>query len=114
MNADQLHLIAALVEPSIRRDNNALSSENRILRQDIRQLMCAARSVTQENSTLQDQVRYLEGIAERLMERVALLEGQILDCDDPIHNGGRRVRRRLEYDSDVTVLETIEIFSDDE
>jgi hypothetical protein len=112
MNENQLSLIAQLIEPTIRSDNNALLAANRILRQDIRQLMCAARSMADENSTLQDQVRYLEGITERLMARVGLLEGQILDCDDPCHDvGTRRVRRRLEYDSDVTVLE---VFSDNE
>lgn len=114
MNADQLHLIASLVDPVIRADNDRLSAENRVLRQDIRQLMCTARSVTNENATLQDQVRYLEGIAERLMMRVNLLEGQILDCDDPCHNTVRRVRRRLDYDSDSTILETIEFLSESE
>lgn len=112
MNANQLHLIAELIEPTIRADNTALAQQNLILRQDIRQLMCAARGMAANNETLQDQVRYLEGIAERLMARVNLLEGQILDCDDPCHNSVRRVRRRLEYDSDTTILETVELFSD--
>ena len=114
MNADQLHLIAQLIEPTIRADNTALATQNRILRQDIRQLICAARSMSNENSTLQDQVRYLEGITERLMARVNLLEGAILDCDDPCHNTIRRVRRRINYDSDTTILETIELLSDSE
>lgn len=114
MNDNDLSLIAQLIEPTIRADNNALAMQNRILRQDIRQLICAARSMADENSTLQDQVRYLEGITQRLMARVNLLEGAILDCDDPSHNSIRRVRRRINYDSDTTVLETIELFSDSE
>lgn len=117
MNADQLHLIAELVNPTIRADNQALINENKLLRQDIRQLLSAARRLADERATLIDQVHYLEGISERMMARVNLLEGQILDCDDPCHNNTRRIRRRLDYDSDTTVLETTEIidlFSDSE
>lgn len=117
MDDNQLALIAELVTPAIRADNQALINENKLLRQDIRQLLSATRRLADERATLIDQVRYLEGISERLMARVNLLEGQILDCDDPCHNHVRRIRRRLDYDSDTTVLETTEIidlFSDSE
>ena len=117
MNDNQLALIAELVTPTIRADNQALINENKLLRQDIRQLLSAARRLADERATLIDQVHYLEGISERMMARVNLLEGQILDCDDPCHNNTRRIRRRLDYESDTTVLETTEIidlFSDSE
>ena len=114
MNNNQLALIAELMEPTIRADNTALAKQNAELRQDIRQLLSCTRRLADERATLIDQVRYLEGVAERLMARVNLLEGQILDCDDPCHNSLRRVRRRLDYDDDTTVFETIELFSDSE
>lgn len=117
MNDNQLALIAELVTPTIRADNHALAKQNAELRADIRQLLSATRRLADERATLIDQVHYLEGISERLMARVNLLEGQILDCDDPCHNNIRRIRRRLDYDSDNTVLETtelIELFSDSE
>ena len=116
MNSNQLHLIAALVEPTIRRDNDNLAAANRVLRQDIRQLLLTTRTLANERATLIDQVRYLEGIAERFMARVALLEEAILDCDDPSHNSIRRVRRRLEYESDNEPTEIIDLMmaSDEE
>lgn len=112
--SDQLHLIAQLIEPTIRADNTALAKQNAELRSDIRQLLSMARNFASERATLLDQVRYLEGISERLMERVNLLEGAILDCDDPCHNQVRRVRRRLTYDTETEIFETIDLFSDSE
>lgn len=114
MNDNQLHLIAQLIEPSVRADNNNLVNENSVLRQDIRQLLRATRTLVDERATLADQVRYLEGITERLMARIGLLEGQILDCDAPIHNQCRRVRRRLDYESDSEATELLVLFSDSE
>lgn len=98
MNANNLSLIAQLVEPAIRADNDRLSAENRVLRSDIKMLLRTSRDLANNNLNLQDNVRYLEGITERLIQRVHRLEASILDCDDPVHDE-RRVRRRLTYDS---------------
>lgn len=116
MNNNQLALIAELMEPTIRADNTALAKQNAELNADIRQLLALSRNFSNERETLIDQIRYLEGIAERLMARVNLLEGQILDCDDPCHNTLRRVRRRLNYESDLDLetTEVIQLFSDSE
>lgn len=99
--ADNLALIAQLVEPAIRADNDRLSAENRVLRSDIKNLLRTSRDLANNNLNLQDNVRYLEGITERLIQRVHRLEASILDCDDPSHDEGHRasVRRRLNYDS---------------
>lgn len=98
---DNLALIAQLVEPAIRADNDRLSAENRVLRSDIKNLLRTSRDLANNNLNLQDNVRYLEGITERLIQRVHRLEASILDCDDPSHDEGHRasVRRRLNYDS---------------
>ena len=99
--ADNLALLAQLVEPAIRADNDRLSAENRVLRSDIKNLLRTSRDLANNNLNLQDNVRYLEGITERLIQRVHRLEASILDCDDPSHDEGHRasVRRRLNYDS---------------
>lgn len=100
--ADNLALIAQLVEPAIRADNDRLSAENRALRSDIKMLLRTARDLANNNLNLQDQVHYLESMTNRLIQRVHRLEASILDCDDPSHDEGHRasVRRRLNYDSD--------------
>lgn len=109
--ADNLALIAQLVEPAIRADNDRLSAENRVLRSDIKMLLRTSRELANNNLNLQDNVRYLEGITERLIQRVHRLEASILDCDDPVHDE-RRVRRRLTYD-DEGIFETIDLTSDE-
>ncbi len=98
---DNLALIAELIAPRIRMDNDNLEAENRVLRQDIRNLLRTSRDLANNNLNLQDTVRYLEGMTERLIQRVHRLEASILDCDDPSHDEGHRasVRRRLNYDS---------------
>lgn len=116
MNANNLSLIAQLVEPAIRADNDRLSAENRVLRSDIKNLLRTSRDLANNNLNLQDNVRYLEGITERLIQRVHRLEASILDCDDPVHDE-RRVRRRLTYDSDPEthdpLFEVIDLTTDE-
>lgn len=99
--ADNLALIAQLVEPAIRRDNNHLAAENAVLRDDIKQLLRTARDLAHQNLDYQDQIHYLESMTNRLIQRVHRLEASILDCDDPSHDEGHRasVRRRLDYDT---------------
>lgn len=99
--ADNLALIAELVAPRIRMDNDNLSAENRVLRQDIRNLLRTSRDLAMQNLLFQDQIHYLESMTNRLIQRVHRLEASILDCDDPSHDEGHRasVRRRLDYDS---------------
>lgn len=108
---DNLALIAELIAPRIRMDNDNLEAENRVLRQDIRNLLRTSRDLANNNLNLQDTVRYLEGITERLIERVHRLEASILDCDDPVHDE-RRVRRRLVYD-DEDIFETVDLTTDE-
>lgn len=107
MDQHNLALIAELVSDRIRIDNDNLSAENRVLREDIKRLLKTCRDLANANLNYQDSVRYLEGINTRLVERVHRLEAAILDCDDPCHDA-RRVRRRLDYDSDTTVFEVFE------
>lgn len=99
--ADNLALIAELVSPAIRRDNDNLSAENRVLRQDMRNLLRTSRDLAMQNLLYQDQIHYLQTMADRLVQRIHRLEASILDCDDPSHDEGHRasVRRRLNYDS---------------
>lgn len=115
--ADNLALIAQLVEPAIRADNDRLSAENRVLRSDIKMLLRTARDLANNNLNLQDQVRYLESMTNRLIQRVHRLEASILDCDDPSHDEGHRasVRRRLNYDSgsDLEVFDVIDLTTDE-
>lgn len=111
--ADQhnLALIAELVSPAIRRDNNHLAAENAVLRDDIKKLLRTARDLAHQNLDYQDQIHYLEAMTNRLVQRVHRLEASILDCDDPVHDE-RRVRRRLTYD-DEGIFETIDLTSDE-
>lgn len=115
--ADNLALIAQLVEPAIRADNDRLSAENRVLCSDIKMLLRTARDLANNNLNLQDQVRYLESMTNRLIQRVHRLEASILDCDDPSHDEGHRasVRRRLNYDSgsDLDVFDVIDLTTDE-
>lgn len=99
--ADNLALIAELVAPRIRMDNDNLSAENRVLRQDMRNLLRTSRDLAMQNLLYQDQIHYLQTMADRLVQRIHRLEASILDCDDPSHDEGHRasVRRRLNYDS---------------
>lgn len=99
--ADNLALIAELVAPRIRMDNDNLSAENRVLRQDIRNLLRTSRDLAMQNLLYQDQIHYLQTMTDRLVQRIHRLEASILDCDDPSHDEGHRasVRRRLTYDS---------------
>lgn len=99
--ADNLALIAELVSSAIRADNDRLSAENRVLRSDIKNLLRTSRDLANNNLNYQDQIRYLEAMTNRLVQRVHRLEASILDCDDPSHDEGHRasVRRRLNYDS---------------
>ena len=94
-----LALLAELVTPAVRADNQRLSNRNKELSLDLRRLSKTARDIAQQNFDLQDQVAYLEAQCARLVNRVHFLEESILDCDDPSHNEPRRVRRRLNYDS---------------
>lgn len=112
--ADNLALIAELVSPAIRRDNDNLSAENRVLRQDMRNLLRTSRDLAMQNLLYQDQIHYLQTMADRLVQRIHRLEASILDCDDPSHDEGHRasVRRRLVYDSDDA--EVINLLSDEE
>lgn len=100
--ADNLALIAELVAPRIRMDNDNLEAENRVLRQDMRNLLRTSRDLAMQNLLYQDQIHYLQTMADRLVQRIHRLEASILDCDDPSHDEGHRasVRRRLNYDSD--------------
>lgn len=107
-----LALLAELVTPQVRADNDRLSAENRVLRSDIKNLLRTARDLANNNLNLQDNVRYLEGITERLIQRVHRLEASILDCDDPVHDE-RRVRRRLNYE-DVALFETVDLTTDED
>ena len=99
--ADNLALIAELIAPRIRMDNDNLSAENRVLRQDMRNLLRTSRDLAMQNLLYQDQIHYLQTMADRLVQRIHRLEASILDCDDPSHDEGHRasVRRRLNYDS---------------
>lgn len=114
---DNLALIAELIAPRIRMDNDNLEAENRVLRQDIRNLLRTSRDLANNNLNLQDTVRYLEGMTNRLIQRVHRLEASILDCDDPSHDEGHRasVRRRLNYDSgsDLDVFDVIDLTTDE-
>lgn len=94
-----LALLAELVTPAVRADNQRLSNRNKELSLDLRRLSKTARDIAQQNFDLQDQVAYLEAQCARLVNRVHFLESSILDCDDPSHNEPRSVRRRLNYDS---------------
>lgn len=99
--ADNLALIAELVAPRIRMDNDNLEAENRVLRQDMRNLLRTSRDLAMQNLLYQDQIHYLQTMADRMVQRIHRLEASILDCDDPSHDEGHRasVRRRLNYDS---------------
>lgn len=99
--ADNLALIAELVAPRIRMDNDNLSAENRALRQDMRNLLRTSRDLAMQNLLYQDQIHYLQTMTDRMVQRIHRLEASILDCDDPSHDEGHRasVRRRLNYDS---------------
>lgn len=94
-----LALLAELVTPAVRADNQRLIDRNRQLVKDIRMITKTCRDVAHQNFDLQDQVAYLEAQLARLVNRVHLLESSILDCDDPSHEHPRSVRRRLNYDS---------------
>ena len=94
-----LALLAELVTPAVRADNQRLSNRNKELCLDLRRLTKTCRDVAHQNFDLQDQVAYLEAQLARLVSRVHLLESSILDCDDPVHEHPRSVRRRLNYDS---------------
>lgn len=98
---DNLALIAELIAPRIRMDNDNLEAENRVLRQDMRNLLRTSRDLAMQNLLYQDQIHYLQTMADRLVQRIHRLEASILDCDDPSHDEGHRasVRRRLNYDS---------------
>lgn len=100
-----LALLAELVTPAVRADNQRLIDRNRQLVKDIRMITKTCRDVAHQNFDLQDQVVYLEAQLARLVNRVHLLESSILDCDDPSHENARSVRRRLTYD-DGSDLET--------
>lgn len=114
-----LALIAELVTPRVRADNDRLSAENRVLRDDIKQLLRTARDLAHQNLDYQDQIHYLEAMTNRLVQRVHRLEASILDCDDPSHDEGHRasVRRRLNYDSDPEthdpLFEVIDLTTDE-
>ena len=99
--ADNLALIAELIAPRIRMDNDNLEAVNRVLRQDMRNLLRTSRDLAMQNLLYQDQIHYLQTMADRLVQRIHRLEASILDCDDPSHDEGHRasVRRRLNYDS---------------
>ena len=107
-----LALLAELVTPAVRADNQRLSNRNKELSLDLRRLSKTARDIAQQNFDLQDQVAYLEAQCARLVARVHLLEESILDCDDPSHNEPRRVRRRLIYE-DVALFETVDLTTDE-
>lgn len=112
--ADNLALIAELVAPRVRMDNDNLEAENRVLRQDMRNLLRTSRDLAMQNLLYQDQIHYLQTMGDRLVQRIHRLEASILDCDDPSHDEGHRasVRRRLVYDSDDA--EVINLLSDEE
>lgn len=111
-DGDRLALIALMITPSIREDNTRMANEIKHLKLDLRRVCRTAREVVAENLTLRDQVAFLESQLGRLVERVHLLESNILDCDDPVHEHARFVRRRLVYDSD-DVFEAIDLTTDE-
>jgi len=108
-----LALLAELVTPAVRADNVRLTLRNKELLHDIKQIVKTCRDLADNNLNLQDHVRYLEGITDRLLTRVNNLEESILDCPAE-HPGSRRVRRRLTYGSDNEVFETIDLETDED
>lgn len=114
-----LALLAELVTPAVRADNQRLTIRNKELVKDIRHISKTARDIAQQNFDLQDQVAYLEAQLARLVSRVHLLESSILDCDDPSHENARSVRRRLNYDSESDlethdyIFEVIDLTTDE-
>lgn len=119
MNNNQLALIAELVTPAVRADNDRLTLRNKELVKDIRRITKTCRDITHQNFDLQDQVAYLEAQLARLVNRVHFLESSILDCDDPVHERPRSVRRRLNYDSESDlethdyIFEVIDLTTDE-
>jgi len=119
MNNNQLALIAELVTPAVRADNDRLTLRNKELVKDIRHITKTCRDLAHQNFDLQDQVAYLEAQLARLVNRVHLLESSILDCDDPVHEHSRSVRRRLNYDSESDlethdyIFEVIDLTTDE-
>lgn len=111
IDAHNLALLAELVTPQVRADNDRLSRRNKELSIDLKRICKTARDIAQQNFDLQDQVAYLEAQTARLVARVHLLESSILDCDDPIHEE-RRVRRRLIYE-DPEIFEEIDLTTDE-
>lgn len=107
-----LALLAELVTPAVRADNERLSIRNKQLVKDIRRITKTCRDVAHQNFNLQDQVVYLEAQLARLVNRVHLLESSILDCDDPCHEHPRSVRRRLVYE-DEEIFEAIDLTADE-
>lgn len=107
-----LALLAELVTPAVRADNQRLIDRNRQLVKDIRMITKTCRDVAHQNFDLQDQVVYLEAQLARLVNRVHLLESSILDCDDPCHEHPRSVRRRLVYE-DEEIFEAIDLTTDE-
>ena len=107
-----LALLAELVTPAVRADNQRLINRNKELVKDIRLITKTCRDVAHQNFDLQDQVAYLEAQLARLVNRVHLLESSILDCDDPCHDRQRAVRRRLVYE-DEDIFEAIDLTTDE-